>query len=570
MPETKTSISEVLSAVFPRRERRQEEQAAGLPSLTFIEAMEHDLAWGPFFRASRSWDAWKTMLRAFFGLPPGPGDMERYQRHTKRSQWPSSRPRELWLICGRRAGKSRIIAAVGSYLAAWGDYSQHLAPGEYATVPIIAADRKEARTIMGYISAFLKVPAVPVRILAPEEVKPTTEMIYLSNRAVIEIHTSNFRTVRGYTLVAAICDEIAFWRSEETSRNPDREILRALRPGLATIPGAPLLCLSSPYAKRGELWNTYRDYFGRDDPSVLVWQAESSEMNPTLDRDFIRREIERDPEAARSEWLGQFRDDVTGFVPVERLRACVDVGVTERPPQQGVYYRATVDPSGGIDDSMTLCIYHQDARTGNLVVDLLREARAPFSPAEVVRDFAAHLAAYGVASVVGDRYGGEWPRERFAEHGIVYHVADESKHRAYMHLLAAVMDGRVRLLDNARLLGQIESLERRARAVGGDIVDHPPGGHDDVANVVALATMCTPIPEVAFHPEPPNLDVPRTGDAIEQVEDRLAAAGIRIRSEEPQATCANCAFFRADGYCSLRLMWTSAKAVQCEMFAGRD
>ena len=44
--------------------------------------------------------------------------------------------------------------------------------------------------------------------------------------------------MRGYTCIAALCDEIAFWRSDESSANPDAEIIAALRPAMATIPGA--------------------------------------------------------------------------------------------------------------------------------------------------------------------------------------------------------------------------------------------------------------------------------------------------------------------------------------------
>ena len=81
-----------------------------------------------------------------------------------------------------------------------------------------------------------------------------------------------------------LADEVAFWRSDETSLNPDVEILRALRPGLASIPGAMLLMASSPYAQRGELYNAYRRHFGKDDARVLVWKASTLEMNPSVDK----------------------------------------------------------------------------------------------------------------------------------------------------------------------------------------------------------------------------------------------------------------------------------------------
>ena len=49
-----------------------------------------------------------------------------------------------------------------------------------------------------------------------------------------------------------------------------------------------------------------------------------------------------------------------------------------------------------------------------------RERRPPFSPDGVVQEFAELLKSYKVRRVVGDRYAGEWPRERFRVHGIEY------------------------------------------------------------------------------------------------------------------------------------------------------
>jgi len=108
---------------------------------------------------------------------------------------------------------------------------------------------------------------------------------------------NSFRSVRGYTLVAVLADEVAFWRSEE-SANPDSEILAAVRPGLATIPGSLLLCISSPYARRGMLWQMYERHFGKDDSRVLIWQANTKSMNLSLPNSVIDEAYEEDEAAA--------------------------------------------------------------------------------------------------------------------------------------------------------------------------------------------------------------------------------------------------------------------------------
>jgi hypothetical protein len=43
----------------------------------------------------------------------------------------------------------------------------------------------------------------------------------------------------------------------------------------------------------------------------------------------------------------------------------------------------------------------------------------------------------------------------------------------------------IELLDHPRLTAQLRSLERRTSRGGRDSIDHPPGGHDDLANAVA-------------------------------------------------------------------------------------
>jgi hypothetical protein len=155
----------------------------------------------------------------------------------------------------------------------------------------------------------------------------------------------------------------------------------------------------------------------------------------------------------------------------------------ELPPVSGMRYAGFVDPSGGSADSMTLAIGHLER--DRAVLDVVREVKPPFSPEAVVDEFAGLLRAYRISTVTGDHYGGEWPRERFSKCGVTYRPSDLSRSDLYLALVPMLNSGRVELLAVPRLASQLVALERRTARGGRDLVDHAPGGHDDLANAVA-------------------------------------------------------------------------------------
>jgi hypothetical protein len=340
---------------------------------------------------------------------------------------------------------------------------------------VVAADRGQARTILRYIKGLLKT----VPMLAQTIDGETQESVNLTNRIVIETHTSSYRAVRGYTVVAALLDEVAFWTTDEAGANPDFEVLNAIRPAMATVPNAMMLCASSPYARRGALWEAYHRNFGQSGGS-LIWQAAMQTMNPTVPASYIANEYEKDAISASAEFGAQFRSDIEGFVSREAIEAVTDMGTLERGPFQARRYVAFVDPSGGSGDSFTLGIAHKEGDVG--ILDCLRETRPPFSPESVVAEYAHILKQYRVRRIQGDRYAGEWPREPFRKLGIVYDASAKPKSDLYRDCLALINSRRVRLLGDRRLLNQITSLERRTARGGRDSIDHPPGAHDDLAN----------------------------------------------------------------------------------------
>jgi hypothetical protein len=451
--------------------------------VTIVEALADPNLFAPWFRDRETWRAWFVFLRALFGLPMTADDLALYKQCTGRDEPPAGGAREAWLVVGRRGGKSMVLALIAVFLACFCDWAPFLSPGERGTIMVLAADRRQARTIYRYAHAML----ARIPMLAELIERETAEAIDLTNGVTIEIMAASFRSVRGYTVIAALCDEIAFWRSEESS-NPDAEIVAALRPAMATIPDAMLLCASSPYARRGVLWDAFRRHFGRAGSPLLVWKADTRTMNPTVPQSLVDEAMEADPASAAAEYGAEFRTDVETFVAREVVEAAVVPGRYELPPVSGAGYAAFVDPSGGSADSMTLAIAHAD-KDGRAVLDAVRERKPPFSPDDVVLEFSALLKRYRVNKVRGDRYAGEWPRERFRARGITYEVAERPKSDIYRDLLPVLNSGRAQLLDVPRLVAQFCSLERRTARGGRDSIDHAPGGHDDMANCVAGALL---------------------------------------------------------------------------------
>ena len=449
---------------------------------TILDALDDPELFGGALRDATTWVRWRTFLAALFGLPMTEAEADLYRTCTGRTT-SAAAIAETWLVCGRRAGKSFVLALVAVFLACFKSYAEFLGPGERATVMVIATDRRQARVITRYVRG-LVFGAPMLKAMVERE---TAESLNLSNGVTIEVQTASFRTTRGYTIAAALCDELAFWPTDDASE-PDYAVLDAVRPGMGTIPGAMLLCASSPYARRGALWDAFRRYHGRDDAPVLVWKAPTALMNPTFPQAMIDAAYERDPVAAAAEYGAEFRSDLEAFVSREAIEACVSGGVRERAPVAGTRYAAFTDPSGGSADSMTLAIAHRQ-REGSAdvaVLDAVREVKPPFSPESTVQAFCELLRTYGVTRVVGDRYGGEWPRERFRKWGVEYVIASRPKSQLYTSLLPAVNSRRVDLLDNPRLVAQLVGLERRTGRTG-DVIDHAPAAHDDVCNAAAGA-----------------------------------------------------------------------------------
>lgn len=432
-----------------------------------IQALsDKDLMGG--FMKEPTWDNWKTFLRGLQGLSMTEEQFETFKQATNRIAPPTKPFTEAYVVAGRRAGKSIVSAIIAVYQAIFGGFEEYTKLGQPAYIFVIASDRLQARVILHYVKGILEDFPNAVGPKLKEEVR-------LKSNIIISVNTASFRTGRGYQTAAIIADELAFWRSE-TSANPAEEVVSSLLPGL--LPGGLLLGISSPFARRGYLWDVFKEHYGQESEDVLVWKAATRFMNPTFNQRTIDKAMKRDPVAARSEYMAEFRADLEGYLSKENVEA--STGDYEMLlPQPGFVYKAFADPSGGRSDSMTMAIGHNDS--GVVVIDRIETRKPPFSPETVAEDFCNILKDYRCHEVVGDRFGGQWVESQFRKRGIVYRPSALSKSDIYLEALPLFTMGKILLPKSEALEDEITGLERKT-GPGKDSIDHAPGYHDDIVN----------------------------------------------------------------------------------------
>lgn len=451
--------------------------------MNIIEAIRDENLFQPFLGGDLdTWRNWIVALRIVYGF-----DISRSRRNRDVARQCTGRdPREFpkrgfstsLFLTGRRSGKSRTAAIIGAYEAVLAGHEVKLSKGEHGVVIICAPSKSQGRIVKDYLRSIFEAP-----ILHAEVVAETKEGFQLASGTRIEIQAGDWRTIRGFTVLAAIVDEACFFGyGAESKVKSDTELVRALKPSLSTVQGK-LICISSPYARKGWCYNQYRKNYGNDAGKVLVWNCPSRTMNPTLPQSEVDEAIEEDLQAAKSEYLGEFRDDVAEFIPRSIIEGLVIPGRKEIPRESGRTYLAFVDVSGGRSDDAALAIAHRVDR--KVVIDLLRRYRPPFNPHLVVGRMAEELKKYHIRQVVGDNYAGEYTSRAFEGCGIHYRKADKPKSVLYAELLPRLCSGEIELLDDEALVSQLAGLERRTRSGGRDIIDHPPGFHDDLANAIA-------------------------------------------------------------------------------------
>ncbi len=436
----------------------------------------------------RTWSNWLTYLRVLYGLKISSKRAALIKDCTGRNmnQLPENGFNTSLALVGRRSGKSKVAAIIGAFEAALSGKEKLLSKGEIGMVPIISPTKLQSQIVKSYIRAIFE--STPM--LQNEIVEEQKEGFLLSNNVRIIILVGDWRAVRGFTLLACIVDELAFFGlSEESKVKNDTELVQAILPGLGTTKGR-LACISSPYAMKGLTYKWYKKYFANDEGKVLVWNCSSKVMNPLLAQSIIDAAYAEDLQSAKSEYGGEFRQDIEIWLPRQAIELVVHKGRKELLPQHSIRYFAFADVSGGRAEGAGLAIAHKVER--KVIIDFARRYKAPHSPVRIVGLMAGELRRFGITRIVGDNYSAQFVADAFATQRIRYTKSKIPKSGLYLELLPRICSGEIELLDDEVLVGQLAGLERRTRSGGKDKIDHPTGAKDDLANAVAgVATIAS-------------------------------------------------------------------------------
>lgn len=272
-----------------------------------------------------SWDNWRIVGKILDGLPLTGAERAIYATLSGgRTNVPDkSKLRQLWALIGRGGGKTTFLT-VAAVQAAVQTYRLKVP----AHILFLAFVRDQASIAFDLARAWFATDSDLKQLVTSSR----RERLMLHHNVILQTITSSWRAVRGFSVACALADESSVWWTDDGDRNPDKEIFRALLPALGKVPGSRLLCPTTPFGRQGQAFEMHEQHFGQDDSDVLVLKAPTLLMHPGYDKSVIAAMETDDPENAASEFDVQWRSDREGFVRLEVLEACTEVGVHERPP----------------------------------------------------------------------------------------------------------------------------------------------------------------------------------------------------------------------------------------------
>jgi hypothetical protein len=436
----------------------------------------------------------RIVCRLIDGLPPKDQAQAGLYRTLLHRDWGDDlRQRRARVIvrAGRGASKSYIGAWFCMRASLAADVSG-LAPGEIASVPIVAPEVRNARAAMNFVRGFVEtIPTMRKEVVGP----PLAESVTFRNGTMVELVAARRggMSVRSKPIAGMLEDEANFFYDESTGVVNDRDITEAAEYRL--LPGGQMLLISSSWVESGLFYSTYKAELGRCRDAMVIDVPHPQLLNPA----WVAPEgVTPGTKAWLREVEGQWvQDDADSLAAREDVDACMEERSEEPLPRQnGVAYQDALDLSG-TQHRTGYAIGHSEE--GRVIVDGVW-SWAPSVPVEdrmreiaklrrtyhIRTDCAADQFSFAAAAALGRVIGG------------ISMVRDTGNRVAQAEQASKLMQARmVSLPKSARLARQFPMLSIRNTSGGGQTLAMPArdldGGHFDEA--VAVMLLCARLAE---------------------------------------------------------------------------
>ena len=426
-----------------------------------------------------------------------------YKHHTgSEYEGPIKGQMFLWLW-GRRGGKSRTAGYIAVKECITGGHEKYLAPGETGTFLIIAQNKRNATIIFNYCKHLLTTSVLLKGYLRGDPVGEVIRLQVNGKPLEIRIQTADKASVRGWTVIGFIGDEVASWQYEGI--NVDKQVFDAIEPGATTMPDAKFIFVTTPWIKQGMVWEIFKACWGKTDADWWVFRGATEEMHNHLTPKALAKmqKIKKsDPEKYAREYMAEFTDPIHGWLGGAIIDMAVSKGVRERKYDPKFQYVAAMDPAF-VHDAYTFTITHKNEHDeclqDHVSVWKAESKRIAIDAVSVIRQVAEMCKKYHVNTLYTDQGSSEVLMQFFdrskAWQGIrtrierIYVTAPE-KREEFNTLKNLILNGKMRLLDHEQTLFELKNIEVKERAGGGCTISAPRlvGYTDDIACALAMST----------------------------------------------------------------------------------
>lgn len=410
------------------------------------------------------------------------------------------------LICGRRSGKTLLSAIIAIYCAIANNWKPFLKKTPFATVLIMSHSREFSDEVLEIIRTLIETSPI-LNALVNKDKKNSASTMNLKvpwiigtqiqySRVQIKVAAASSKTTRGVAACAILCDEIAFWNLDDSMKETDAKIMKAVRPAMKQFREFGMLIkLSSPGIKQGVLYDEYKKSRAGELPSTYaVFKASSWVMTPedvVPSNEFVE-EYELDSDSFDQEYRGNFADSLSFFIVPEYIDMAVLKKVTFQPPEAGaIKYTAAIDAAYKGDAFTFVVTAYSNGRLKQFMSKGWKGTKQkPVSSYDVAEFIRNVCKQFNIDEVGADQYSFQPLREIFNTYGVTlkeYTFTPAFKKKIYFNLKKLIHSQQADLLDNEVQTRELKELIVEQSGTGQIRIGHPSGGTDDYADALAVS-----------------------------------------------------------------------------------